>query len=124
MLFIKDRKILEEMERRRKEIFAKCTSFFADYHTLSDCRQNLIHSSPASKNTYKIRAITSYFLALLLDSFCPAPCSVCIRVIWDQVLDCSSQMFRIIRLQHSGSSFVISIKQNIKDPAGMNISFY
>lgn len=82
-----------------KEIFAKYTSFFADYHMLSDCRQNLKHPNPPSKNTHQIRAITAYFLVLLLDSFCPAPCCVCIRVIWDRVLDCSSQMFGIIRLQ-------------------------
>lgn len=62
---------------RRGEIFSKYTSPFTDYHMLSDCRRNLIHANPASKNTHKFMAIISYFLALLLDSFCPAPCCVC-----------------------------------------------
>lgn len=89
---------------------------------LSDCRQNLTHPNPASKSTHKIRAIICYFMALILDSLCPAPCFVRTRVIWDQVLDCSSQMFWIIRLRKAVSCrflcYVLSINQNIKDPAG------
>lgn len=102
---------------------------FADYHTLSDCRWNLMHPSPAFTNAHKFSTIISYFLAILLDSFCPAPCCLCIRVIWDQALDCSSQMFCIIRLSGlvSAGFFIMSlpINQNIAGNLKcMNISLY